>query len=448
MTLRSLACLVFLFLVITAYSQSGIDPWSAPAWAKNATIYEVNIRQYTKEGTFKAFENELPRLRKMGVDILWLMPVFPIGEKGRKGTLGSYYAVKDYRGVNKEFGTMDDLKHLVKTAHAQGFKVILDWVANHSAPDNELVTKHPDWYTHDSLGHIIPPVPDWSDVVDFNYDQKGLRQYQIESMKYWLKNADVDGFRCDVAMMVPLDFWKECRTELDKTKKVFMLAEAEGPEFHRNGFDMTYGWDYMNLCNKIAKGEKTASDLYNYFSASNRKYDASDNIMYFTSNHDENSWNGTEYERLGKAAKAFAALSATIPGMPLVYTGQETALDRRLAFFDKDSIEWGNYSLQAFYSKLLHLKEHNPTMFIDESGAGKVEFLQDKRYENLLVFIRKKTSKKTLVVMNLSDKPTDATLILGDTEGHYTDLFTDKGKDIVKGEMWHLKPWEYFVLIQ
>lgn len=440
--------LLFVLFAVTASLSAfaQFDDWNTPAWAQNATIYEVNLRQYTKEGTFKAFEEELPRLHKMGVDILWLMPIYPIGETGRKGKLGNYYAVKDYRGVNKEFGTMTDLKHLVKEAHDQGFKVILDWVANHSAPDNELVAKHPEWYTHDSLGHLVPPVPDWSDVVDFNYDQRGLRQYQIESMKFWIKNANVDGFRCDMAMMVPLGFWKECRKELEKTKNVFMLAEAEGPEFHRNGFDMTYGWEYMNLCNKIAKGEKNASDLYSYFQSLKGKYQPSDNIMYFTSNHDENSRNGTEYERLGKTAKTFAALSATVPGMPLVYTGQESALDHRLAFFDKDSIDWGAYPLLGFYTKLLHLKQHNAALNVDDlSGA---QFLQDRKYENLFVFIRRAAGKRVLVMANLSDKQTDATLVLGNIEGHYTDIFTGKGVDILKGEMQHFKPWEYRVLEQ
>jgi glycosidase len=444
--MRKYLLLVILAVIASTSAFAQFDFWNTPTWAKNATIYEVNVRQYTKEGTFKAFEDELPRLRKMGVDILWLMPIYPIGEKGRKGTLGSYYAVKDYRGVNKEFGTMGDLKHLVKTAHDQGFKVILDWVANHSAPDNELVTKHPEWYTHDSTGQIIPPVPDWSDVADFNYAQKGLRQYQIESMKFWIKNADVDGFRCDVAMMVPLDFWKECRTELEKSKNVFMLAEAEGPEYHRNGFDMTYGWDYMNICNKIAKGEKTANDLYSYFQGLKGKYELSDNIMYFTSNHDENSWNGTEYERLGKAAKTFAALSATIPGMPLVYTGQESALDRRLAFFDKDSIDWGTYPLLGFYSRLLHLKQRNAALYIDELSG--TQFLQDKRYGNLFVYIRRSAGKRLLVIANLSDRQIDPTLLQGNIEGHYTDVFTGKGVDLVKGELQHLKPWEYRVLEQ
>ena len=440
----------FLFLLLTVLSSSMFaqDAWTTPDWAKNATIYEVNVRQYTKEGTFKAFEEEMPRLRKMGVDILWIMPIFPIGETGRKGSLGSYYAVKDYRAVNKEFGTMDDLKHFVKEAHEQGFKVILDWVANHSAPDNDLVKTHPEWYTHDSLGHIIPPVPDWSDVSDFNYDQKGLRQYQIESMKFWIKNADVDGFRCDVAMMVPLDFWKESRIELDKTKKVFMLAEAEGPEFHRNGFDMTYSWDYLNLCNKIAKGEKSPKDLLGYFLASETKYKRSDNLMNFTTNHDENSWNGTEYERLGKAVKAFAVLSATIPGIPLVYTGQESALDHRLAFFEKDSIKWGTYPLQDFYSKLLHLKQTNPALWVDTAQGGAIEFLMDSRYDRHFAFVRKRGNKSVLTIINLSDKPSDVTLDKGKINGTYTDLFAGQPRRIAKGEKLHMEPWGYYVFVQ
>jgi glycosidase len=432
---------LFLIGSIMVYAQT--DPWTTPKWAENATIYEVNIRQYTPQGTFRAFEPNLPRLRAMGVDVLWLMPIYPIGVEGRKGTLGSYYAVKDYRAVNPEFGTMEDLKHLIKAAHAQGFKVILDYVANHSSPDNALTKEHPDWYTHDSLGHIIPPVPDWSDVADFNYDQKGLRQYQIESMKYWIREADVDGFRCDVAMMVPLDFWKECRIELDKTKKVFMLAEAEGPEFHRNGFDMTYGWDYMNLCIKIAKGEKTAADMYSYFKDWKSKYQPGDNIMYFTTNHDENSWNGTEYERLGKAAKAFAVLSATIPGMPLVYSGQESAVDHRLSFFEKDAIQWGHYSLADFYTKLLHLKNANQAMWTEKEDD--TDFLQG---ENYFAFIRSRGSHKVITVINLSAKPIDVKINKDNIAGDYKELFTDQ-KRAVKNELsLHLDAWGYEVLVQ
>lgn len=419
-----------------------------PKWAQNATIYEVNIRQYTPEGTFKAFEPNLARLKAMGVDVLWLMPIYPIGVEGRKGKLGSYYAVKDYRAVSAEFGTMDDLKHLVKAAHALGFKVILDYVANHSSPDNALTKQHPDWYKHDSLGHIIPPVPDWSDVSAFDYTNKGLRQYQIESMKYWLREADVDGFRCDVAMMVPIDFWKECRIELDKTKKVFMLAEAEGPEFHRNGFDMTYGWDYMNICNKIAKGEKTAMDLYQYFYDFDDKYWDDDNVMYFTTNHDENSWNGTEYERLGKAVKTFAVLSATVPGMPLVYTGQESELNHRLAFFEKDSIKWGNYPLADFYTKLLMLKKQNSAMRVEMDDDYDFDFLMEKGNENIFAFIRRRAGDQVLTIVNLSDKPAEVKMNKSNIAGNYTELFTGQKLKVNKELSMHLEPWSYKVYVQ
>jgi glycosidase len=422
------------------------DEWATPQWAANATIYEVNVRQYTPEGNFRAFEQQLPRLRAMGVDVLWLMPIFPIGVEGRKGSRGSYYAVKDYRAVNPEFGNIEDLKHLVRAAHAKGFKVILDWVANHSSPDNALTKEHPDWYTHDSLGHIIPPVPDWSDVADFNYDQKGLRNYQIESMKYWLTTADIDGFRCDVAMMVPLDFWRTCRIELDKVKKVFMLAEAEGPEFHRNGFDMTYGWDYMNICNKIAKGEKTAADLYTYFKESKAKYKSGDYIMYFTSNHDENSWNGTEYERLGRAAKAFAVLSAIAPGMPLVYTGQESALDKRLKFFEKDEIDWGTYPLADFYSRLLRMRKMCKALDI-ESNNYDFDLLPNDA-KNTFAFIRRRDHSQVLGLINLSAVATDITISQGNITGDYTELFTNEKLRITNTTTVHVDAWGYKVFIQ
>lgn len=440
-----LACFFACFNV--TFAQDKGDVWTTPKWAENATIYEVNLRQYTPEGTFKAFEASLPRLRKMGVDILWLMPIYPIGIEGRKGKLGSYYAVRDYRGVNPEFGTLNDLRHLVKTAHGMGFKVILDWVANHSAPDNPLTKEHPEWYKHDSLGHIIPPVPDWSDVSAFNYNEKGLREYQIESMKYWISEADVDGFRCDVAMMVPLDFWKQCRIELDKSKKVFMLAEAEGPEFHRNGFDMTYGWDFMNICNKIAKGEKTATDLYQYFYDWDDKYWDDDNVMYFTTNHDENSWNGTEYERLGAGAKTFAVLSALVPGMPLVYSGQESAFDHRLAFFERDTIHWDNYKLADFYAKLLDLKRKNKALFTNMHDDYDFDFLLNEASKNTFAFIRRRDQSKILTIVNLSAQPADVKMEKDNIAGSYNELFTDQKLTIKKELTLHLEPWGYKVYV-
>ena len=422
------------------------DFYTHPDWAKNASIYEVNVRQYTQEGTFKAFEKTLPRLKEMGVDILWIMPIYPIGELNRKGTLGSYYAVKDYQKVNPEFGTMDDFKTLVAKAHSMGFKVILDWVANHSAPDNYLTKEHPDWYTHDSTGKIIPPVPDWNDVADFNYDKKGLWNYQIESMKFWIKNADVDGFRCDVAMMVPSEFWKEVRTELDKTKKVFMLAEAEGPEFNRNGFDMTYGWELLNLMNKTAKGEKGADDIAQCLKKTDSLYSRNDYHMYFTSNHDENSWNGSEYERMGDAVKCFDVLCFTLPGMPLIYSGQESAISNRLRFFDKDTIAWQNYPLQKFYKTLLAIKKNNPELWNGTAG-GDLQLLKTTN-KNVLAFARTKGDKQLLVVLNLSNKTQTAQVKSSGFSGKYREAFTSAISTLNGFYSGFLKSWDYSILVK
>ena len=432
---------ILLLALYSLFAQA--DFYTHPDWAKSANIYEVNIRQYTKEGTFKAFEKQLPRLKKMGVNILWLMPIFPIGEAQRKGSLGSYYAVKDYRAVNPEFGTLADLKALVKDAHDMGFKVILDWVANHSAPDNVLTKDHPNWYKHDSVtGKIIPPVADWGDVSGFNYANHDLWVYQIECMKYWIKEADVDGFRCDVAMMVPLEFWKRVRTELDKVKKVFMLAEGEGPEFHRNGFDMTYTWDLHHLLNQVAKGEKKAADIKKYMIHTDSIYQKDDYLMNFTSNHDENSWNGSEYERMGDAAKALAVLCATMPGMPLVYTGQESGLAKRLKFFDKDTIDWKKFPLADFYKTLLTAKTQHASLW-NGSDGGSVEFITTGN-PDVLAFIRKRDKDKLLVVINLSDKKQSS---------HYavnrklTDIFNGKALELSGLNSARMEPWGYGVYV-
>jgi glycosidase len=297
-----------------------------PEWAKNAVIYEVNLRQYTPEGTFKAFEQHLPRLKAMGVDILWLMPVNPIGIKNRKGSLGSYYSIKDYLGINPEFGTLDDFKSLIKKIHALGMHVIIDWVANHTSWDNNLITEHPDWYTHDPGGKIIPPVADWTDVADLNYDKKELREYMTNALIYWVKETGIDGFRCDVAGMLPVHFWNEAIPKVKAIKHVFMLAEDETPEMHDTAFDMTYSWEVYHMMNDIAKGKKTADKMDSVLKKDAAKFPPNAYRMQFTTNHDENSWNGTEYARLGDGAKAFAVMSYTIPGMPLIYSGQESAI--------------------------------------------------------------------------------------------------------------------------
>ena len=435
-----LTILALFFLGMRAFMSQAL----APEWSKNATIYEVNVRQFSKEGTFKAFEKDIPRLKKMGVDILWLMPINPIGMKNRKGSLGSYYAVRDYKAVNPEFGNMDDFKHLVATAHANEMKVIIDWVANHSSPDNVWLAKgHKDWYTLDSTGNVQPTIgTDWWDVADLNYDNKNMRREMIESMKYWLKEADIDGFRCDVAGWVPTDFWIDARKELDGVKKVFMLAEAEDIPLHQ-AFDMTYGWEFHHVMNDVAKGKKSVQDIKNYIKDS--KFPKTAYRMNFTSNHDENSWNGTEMERMGNARFAMAVLAATIEGMPLVYNGQETSLDRRLKFFDKDEIEWTKMDLVDFYTKLLHLHQNNKALWNGTYG-GEVKFLNAEEEKNILVFEREKDGNKVICVLNLSGSNQHVALIHADLKGKFHDLFSGKKVSLNGKIKYELQPWGYKVL--
>lgn len=370
-------------------------------WSKNATIYEANIRQFTTEGTFKAFTPHLERLKKMGIDIIWLMPINPIGVKNRKGSMGSYYSIKDYKAVNPEFGTLEDFKNLVNKAHTLGMYVVIDWVANHSAWDNEWVSNHPNWYTKDSLGNMISPF-DWTDVADLNFDDKELWDEMISSMKFWLTEADIDGFRCDVAELVPVEFWNKARTELDKIKPVFMLAEAEKPELHINAFDMTYGWDLHFILNSIVKGEKKLADLDIYFQKDTSRFVKSAYRMQFTSNHDENSWKGSEYERMGNFVKTFAVFTATIPGMPLIYNGQESELKKRLLFFEKDTINWKNYELADFYSKLFNLKHTNEALWNNGFG-GDFKRITSNCDSLVYAFSRIKNNLKVFVVLNFSE---------------------------------------------
>ena len=383
-----------------------------PEWAANATIYEVNVRNYTPEGTFRAFEAHLPRLAKMGVVIVWLMPVHPIGGVGRKGALGSPYAVRDYLGVNPEFGTLADLQHLVQAAHDLGMRVILDWVANHTSRDNALIAQHPDWYRRDAQGQLVPPVADWTDVVALDYANPDLRAYMTEALRYWLREADVDGYRCDVAGLVPTDFWDEARPALEEIKPVFMLAEWDElypsaglswEEFNADthllekAFDMSFGLRLHYLLDSIAEGKAALADIDDYLVAEREKYPPTVYLMNFTSNHDVNSWDGTEYERLGALALPFAVLAALLPGMPMLYSGQESGLDRRLAFFEHDPIAWGSYPLQDFYTKLLQLKKRHPAL---RNGDPASRFQRLSGPAGLYGFIREKAGSAVVVLIN------------------------------------------------
>jgi glycosidase len=418
-------------------------------WTKNAAIYEVNVRQYSKEGTFKAFEKDLPRLKKLGVDILWIMPINPIGVEKRKipegktSSLGSYYSVKDYKGINPEFGTMDDFKYLVKAAHALGLKLIIDWVPNHTSWDNDLVKTHPEYYLKDSTGKFVSPF-DWTDVIRLDYNNPATCRYMIETMQWWLKETDIDGFRCDVAHMIPTEFWNQLRPELEKVKPVFILAEADIPAQHLKGVDMSYDWKFHHIMNDIAKGKKSANAIMKHFNWVDSVYPGNSYLMEFTSNHDENSWNGTEYERLGQGTQTFAVLAATIRGMMLIYNGQESGFNRRLKFFEKDTIDWDSYRLTSFYQTLITLKKRNKALWNGEEG-GPVNRISSSRDSAVFAFTRQKDDQKVLVILNLSAKPQVIKLKSSDLKGNYNEVFTNKKQVFEEEVELNLKPWEYLL---
>jgi len=404
-------------------------------WSKDAVIYEVNLRQYTPEGTLDAFIAHLPRLKDLGVDIIWLMPIHPIGEKNRKGTLGSYYSVRDYTGVNPEFGDLADLKAVVDEAHGLGMYVILDWVANHTAWDHAWIEEHPEWYTRDTNGNMIAPF-DWTDVAELDDSKEDMHTAMINEMKFWITEADVDGFRCDVAGEVPVEFWDRARKELDEIKAVFMLAEAEIPEHHTNAFDMSYAWELHHIMNSIAGGEKNANDLGLYFKKNDSLYPADAYRMSFITNH----------ERMGNAVNTFAMLTYTLPGMPMIYSGQEAAFNRRLLFFEKDSIEWAGYPMAMFYADLGRLRKENPALWSGETG-GRMKRIKTSDNESIFAFGRRSENNMVLVVANLSSKPQNFRLKYKGKQKEFVDWKSGIDLEIKDKEPMSLKPWEYKVLL-
>lgn len=418
-----------------------------PDWAKDATIYEINTRQFSHEGTFNAMRKHLPRLKALGIDILWFMPIHPIGKLNRKQGLGSYYSVQDYRGVNDEFGNFEDFKSLVDTAHQMGFKVILDWVANHTSFDHAWVEAHPEWYKHDSNNKIVSPY-DWTDVAQLNYETNApLWNAMISDMKYWVTDANIDGFRCDVAGMVPVAFWERARVELDSIKPVFMLAEDEGtPALLTKAFDANYGWEFHHVMNKIAKGEKNAEDVFAFFTKNDSIFPANSYRMNFITNHDENSWNGTEFERMGDAVKAMAVMSFTVPGFPLIYNGQEVALDHRLKFFEKDEIDWTKETdLTTFYTRLNEIKKDNQAIWNGNSGGDFVKVETDNP-EKVLAFSRTKGISKIFVLINLSNEEQSVGLKNKKAAGSYTDLITGNKVMLNTSNSIDMPAWSYLVL--
>jgi glycosidase len=414
-------------------------------WAHSTNIYEVNIRQYTPEGTFNAFAKELTRLKDMGVQTIWFMPVTPISLQNRKGTLGSYYACSDYLSVNPEFGTLDDFKKLVRKAQKIGFKVIIDWVANHTGWDHVWTKSNPEFYSKDHNGNFRPPFPDWEDVIHLNYDSTELRKAMIEAMKFWIRECGLDGFRCDMAHLVPLDFWYEARTELDAIRHLFWLAETEEVNYHEV-FDASYAWELLHTMERYRKQETGINGIDAVLFKYDNLFPKTALRAFFTSNHDENSHSGSEYERLGDAAKPFAVLCVTYNSVPLIYSGQELPMiSKRLHFFDKDLIPWtGEYALHDFYKTLLNLRLNNPAL---RAGDLNVRTYRLDTTENAQVFawLQKNKEREVLVILNLSANKLKVTIIGGIVAGVYRNVFSKEVNDLSSEKTFELEKWEYRV---
>ena len=421
-----------------------------PEWAKSANIYEVNVRQYTPEGTLTAFEANLPRLREMGVDILWFMPIQPVGVLNRKGELGSYYSISNYTAVNPEFGTMEDFVRVVNKAHELGMRVVLDWVANHTAFDHVWVTEHPDFYTADSAGNR-PVVAidgdgkptDWTDVADLDYSNPEMRKAMIEDMRFWLTNANIDGFRCDVAGFVPVDFWDDAVPSLKETNPdIFMLAEWENPDYLK-AFNMEYGWSMHHDMNQVAQGKKSPEVFNEYLAKIDSLYSTDDCHMLFIDNHDENSWNGTVEERMGPAAEPMFVLATTFQnGMPLIYGGQEAGLDHRLRFFAKDTIDWTVADHSAFYTEMLKLKHDNHALWNGNYG-GKMTIIPTEHPDKIYAFYREKNGNRVVVFLNFSAEKIAVHPNLEAISGNYTMKGVEVG--LAKETEITLDPWGYAV---
>jgi glycosidase len=410
-------------------------------WAKDATIYEVNIRQYTPEGTFAAFQKHLPRLADMGVTVLWFMPITSISQQVKKGSLGSYYACSSYTKINTEFGNESDFLNLVNAAHDLGMKVIIDWVVNHTGREHEWMQLHPEWFSHNEAGEFTER-NGWDDVVDLNYANNDMRNALIGAMQYWVRDFKIDGFRCDMAHLVPLDFWVDARKAVETIKPLYWLAESEDVNYHRV-FDTTYAWALMHVSEKLAKGEAGVHDIYNVLH-DYAQYPAGATKLLFTSNHDENSWNGTEYEKFGAAAKAWAVFTQTWKGIPLIYTGQELPNKKRLKFFDKDQIYWTNSqpTLHDFYKTLSSLRKSNTAIISGDT------FNLPTDANGVMAYIRHDAASAVLVVLNLSLSHHKINLSHEKLNGAFRNLFSGFTYQFNNAASFELMAGDYLVYVK
>lgn len=413
-------------------------------WINNTDVYEVNLRQYSQEGTFNAFQKELPRLKEMGVSTLWFMPITPVAQQNKKGTLGSQYACSDYTAISPEFGTLDDFKAFVKKAHEMGFKVIIDWVANHTGWDHVWTKSHPEYFEKDSATNDFKVASGMDDIIELDYKNTALRKAMIDAMKYWVTEADIDGYRCDLAFWVELDFWLEAREELEKTKTLFWLAEndpLENPDYYQ-AFDACYTWTWMHKTEEFYKHSQDIKILDSVL----HRYDSVAGIkLWFTTNHDENSWNGTEYEKYGDAARAFAVHSFTWPGIPLIYSGQELPNMKRLQFFEKDVIDWkGKYELHGFYKTLLTLRKTNPALRTGDMAATMVR-LKTNVENNVIAYLCKNGTREVLVLLNMSKQTVHCKVEDEHVTGNYINVFDKTSNNFTAQKSFDMQPWAYLV---
>ena len=419
-------------------------------WSYSAVLYEMNVRQLTPEGTLRAAEEKLEFLRSMGIDAIWLMPIYPIGEEGRKGSLGSYYSIQDYCAVNPEFGTMEDFDSFINKAHALGMKVLLDWVANHTARDAKwLKTKPADWYEREADGTAKVPW-DWTDTAKLNYDNRDVWRGEIEAMRFWVEKHTIDGFRCDMAMLVPIEFWQQASAVLHAVKPdIFMLAEAEELNLFDKAFDMCYAWEIHHMMCDIAKGERRVWDLRNTMYADRERYPNSAMKMMFTSNHDENSWSGSEFDRFGAAREAMTALTFVWEAaMPLIYTGQEVGYNHSFEFFERDYIPTEKYRANEdteLYRKLIALKHSQPALQAGERGGRTIE-IENNAKDCLITFVRESGDSRVVAIMNLSPYTIHADYNNGIYAGEYTNAITDEKVLLPVHLEQDIEPWGYTIL--
>jgi cyclomaltodextrinase / maltogenic alpha-amylase / neopullulanase len=417
-----------------------------PDWIRRETIYEINVRQYSDAGTFAAVQADLPRLRELGVGVLWLMPIHPIGEHNRKGPLGSYYAVKDYFAVNPEFGTEADFRRLVDAAHAQGFRVILDWVGNHTAWDNPLAREHPDYYVRDAHGVFQPPTGfDWTDVIQLDFANPAVLEYQYSALAHWVQAFGVDGFRCDFATGVPTPFWDELFARLRRLRPdLFLLAESETPQHQLHAFNASYAFEMMHAFNDVAQAKAPVARIDDTLARTRVRFPAGGALIYYTSNHDENSWQGTEFERLGGGVRTFAVLSFVLDGIPLVYNGQEIAFDHRLLFFERDPIAWRAQPEQtAFYRTLIELKRTHPAL---ATGAASRR-IPTTQNEAVFALLREAGGRRVAAFLNLTGAAAAADAFDPALAGRWRDAFTGERVDLSATPSLALPAWGYRVLV-